>query len=363
MGGITDAIFGSSGSPSRVEDITPPEFASLRNPIADMLRQLMSMGGFSTAPGQYAAPLSSTEQSLVSRAGQTALSPLTLDPRVQGLIGQALGMAGSAPSFTGAEQGLMGQISQLAGPSALTGAASQQLQQIISGQGLSPDSNPFLSATIDAATRPLVETFQQQTMPGLRSMFTAAGQQVQGLGSSPFSEALALERTGLANAIGDVSTNIAGQNYQAERARQMQAALAAPTFGLQQLQAPLAGLDALLGSRALGEQISGSQLNRIAQGINTSIAPRAAEQQINMGELERLSQGLQTVALPRLIQQYGIDMGIEEFRRRQQSLLTALQLAGGLASPNAVMIPGQPGSSGLLGGLLSGFGAGVGAGF
>lgn len=265
MGGVSDAIFGSGGESSSVEDITPPEFVGLRGPIASQLQQIFSAGGLPAASGPYAAPLTPTEQSLVS------------------------------------------QIGQAAGPSPLINAASQQLQSVISGQGLSPDSNPFLAATIDAAIRPIIETFEQDTLPGLRGLFTRAGQQVQNLGSSPFAEALARERTGVANAIGDVATNLAGQNFQAERARQQEAAIAAPAFA--------------------------------------------------QADLERISQGLEAVALPRLVEQYGIDMGIEEFRRRQESLLQALQIAGGLASPTAAVLPGQAPTTGLLGALVSGFGS------
>lgn len=269
MGGITDTLFGSEGEPARVEDITPSQFRNLRGPTAGALQGILEGGGVPAFEGPMFAPITGTEQNLVDQIGQMA-----------------------------------GQRSEL------TDAARQQMQQTISGANLSPESNPFLAQTIDAASRPIIENFEQDTLPGLRSLFTRSGQQVQNLGSSPFAEALARERVGVANALGDVGTEIAGQNFQAERSRQQQATQAAPQF--------------------------------------------------DRAELDRVVQGLQSVALPRMIEQLGIDRGLEEFRRRQQSLLQAIQAAGSLGSPQTVQTPGTQGSTGLVGGLATGIAGGAG---
>lgn len=358
MGGVLDAIFGSEGESSSVEDITPPEFIGLRGPTASQLQRIFSSGGLPAAPGPFAAPLTTTEQSLVSRAGQLA-GPSPLFDAASQQLQQTIGGQGmpQSPLYDPASQQLQQTIAgQGFRRSPLYDAASQQLQQVISGQGLSPDSNPFLAATIDAATRPILETFEQDTLPGLRGLFTRAGQQVQNLGSSPFAEALARERTGVANAIGDVATNLAGQNFQAERARQQQAATLGTTLAEQAFQAERARQQegATLGA-TLAEQAA--QAERARQQQATLAAPAFGQ-----AELERIAQGLETVALPRLVEQYGIDMGIEEFRRRQQSLLEALRIAGGLASPTAAVLPGQAPTTGLLGELVSGFGEGAGRG-
>src|SRR5690606_16231356 len=131
-----------------------------------------------------------------------------------------------------------------------------------------------LQSAIDAAQQPLMQAFQEQTIPQLKAQFTAAGQMIQPQGSSPFDMAAARATSGLMDALGDVGTRMAFANYDAERARQLQAA----GLGIQQGQVDQTGRlqqmglqtqagQALgqLGLGAAGLQQQGDQANQLAQ--------------------------------------------------------------------------------------------------
>ncbi|MFN4261960.1 MAG: hypothetical protein ACK4RK_21985 [Gemmataceae bacterium] len=206
------------------------------------------------------------------------------------------------------EEALLAQAFGQSMASPFMDAAGQHFQNVMGGQFLTPDSNPFLQDAIAAAQRPVLEAFQDTVMPQLAAQFTRAGHMIQPKASSPFDMASALSSRGLANALGDISTNMAFGNYQAERSR----------------------MDA---AGAMLPQIEEAQLNRTIQG-------------------------LQTQALPRMIQELGIERGMQEFQRRIDVLLTALAQAGSLAQPQVTTVPGTPGTAGtpgLLGGALQAF--------
>ncbi len=237
-------LFGGSEQKSGPVETTPEAFKALQGPIADVLKNLFT-GGAGTFtgvqdPSRFSAPLAGGESNLL--------------------------------------QGLAGMFGQGGDP---TGTAAQSLlQNTLSGNFLSPESNPFLQAQIAAAQRPLIEQFQDVAMPRLQSQFTAAGQRTQPGSSSAFDRAAAIATRGLFNNLGDISTNLTGQNFQAERARQQEA---------------------------------------ITQSS-----------QLRGQEIQNTIQSLQAQALPRLIEQFGIDKGLEEFNNRMDVILKAIQLAQGL---------------------------------
>ncbi|TVR78992.1 MAG: hypothetical protein EA405_13665 [Rhodospirillales bacterium] len=273
MGGIARGLFGSkgkAGTPAQVVDTTPDEFVGLRGPVADALSGLISSGGGPQFQGPFAAPMTGNEQTLLQ---------------------QAFGQTVNAPG---------------------TDAASQFLTQVLGGQFLTPDSNPFLQQAIQAAQRPVLEQFQDAVMPRLQAQFTRAGQFTQPQASSPFDMAAALSSRGLANALGDISTNMSFGNFQAERGRQQEAAQLLPA--------------------------------------------------IESEQLDRTMRGLQAQALPRMIQELGIERGMQEFQRRVDVLLTAIAQAGTLAQAQPATLPGTPGTAGSPGFLPAFLAAGARAG-
>ncbi len=287
MSFLSDLFGGSEQTQtSSPTETTPEAFKALQGPIADVLKLLFGgMGGAQAGAAGGGA---------FTGVGDTSqfVSPIT-----------------------GNEQMLVDRISSLLGGGGINEEAKGLLSQTLSGKFLDPASNPFLQATIEAAQRPLLEQFRDVTDPGLRGAFTAADQRVQGEGSSAFARARAIESRGLFSALGDISTNIAGQNFQQERARQVQAITQS---------GPLS-----------------------AQEINSTI------------------QGLQAVALPRLIEQFGIDRGLEEFNRRIDTVLKAISLAQGLPlfAQGQVSTGTSSTSPNIFGTLISGLGVAFPKGF
>jgi len=251
-----DLLFGSSGTPSQVVDVTPDSWNALQPQVAGGISGLLSSGGGDAFTGPMTAGITSNEQMVLNN--------------VMGV--------GAQPSAT---QGALGTLSGTA-----TGS-------------MDPNTNPMLASLIQTAQRPIIEQFQEEVVPGLRSQFTQAGQQIQGEGSSPFQMAGARAASGFASALGDTATQVTS----GERDRQQQAAMAIPGLERQQVDTMLATLEAQ--------------------------------------------------ALPRLIEQLGIDRGMEEFRRREQQLLQALSLGAGVSAPNTVVLEGQAGTPGLVQGAVA----------
>ena len=102
--------------------------------------------------------------------------------------------------------------------------AQQAFGQSLTGVGQTAGGaflggSPYRDQMIQAATRPLMQQFEQSTLPALQSAFSRAGR--YGSGAQERAIGQATEATG--RAIGDISTQIAAQDYARERALQVQA--------------------------------------------------------------------------------------------------------------------------------------------
>ena len=79
--------------------------------------------------------------------------------------------------------------------------------------------NPYQQQMIEAATRPLVSQYSNQVLPGIASLYSKSGR----YGSGAMQSALGQATEQYGRALGDVSANIVGTQYDQERARQQQA--------------------------------------------------------------------------------------------------------------------------------------------
>lgn len=190
-----------------------------------------------------------------------------------------------AAPVTGQQQGLIDQAVGSVGPGGnpLMDAATGMLQSTLAGNYLSPDSNPFLKASVTAAQDPLMQDFSRTIVPQLLARFTAAGQQVQGGGSSAFANAANNSASDLERNLGNIAAQMYGANYTTERANQMQAATQANT--------------------------------------------------ISNDSMTRLQSALQAASLPQLTADLGIQRGLAEYNTRMNSVLQAIQLALGGTQP------------------------------
>jgi hypothetical protein len=122
-------------------------------------------------------------------------------------------------------------LDALAAQEQMARAGSQSLQQSreafgeamgglsFTGMGGFLQGSPYRDLMIQAATRPLLQQFEQTTLPGIQSAFSRAGR--YGSGAQERAIGQATEATG--RAIGDISSQIAAADYARERGLQQQA--------------------------------------------------------------------------------------------------------------------------------------------
>lgn len=123
--------------------------------------------------------------------------------------------------FSGETQQALDLTTQraLAGSPLMT-SAQQGAQQIVEGRGV----NPFLAPAVQAATQPLFEQFQQQTIPGLTSSFAAIGRSGSGAENNALQQAV----TNFSRGVGEQATRAALAASEGEAARQFAAIQGAP---------------------------------------------------------------------------------------------------------------------------------------
>lgn len=126
------------------------------------------------------------------------------------------------------ETGLQMQEQRALAGSPVTQAGQAMVQDTLEGDYLSA-GNPYFQQAVTAATRPMVETFNEDVLPGIQSGFSGAGRYGSGLqqrGQQRAGEALLRQ-------VGDVAGTMSASMYGDERDRQMQAGLLAPDMAAQ----------------------------------------------------------------------------------------------------------------------------------
>ena len=203
-------------------------------------------GAASTQPG--AGVYQQAAQGGMQVAGQQQL---------QNLYGQA-GMQPGQQVFGQAAQGQFGNM------------ATGQLANIAGGGFL--NSNPYQQQMMQAATRPLQQAFSEQVLPGISSLYSKSGR----LGSGSMERALGSATESYGRALGDVSSNLAGSQYQAERQLQQSALGQLAGVSAQDIATRLSGASSLEQAQraAIGQQagIAGQLAGLSAQDIQTRLA-------------------------------------------------------------------------------------------
>lgn len=162
-----------------------------------------------------------------------------------------------------------------------TGAGSDLLAKTAAG-GFLPQNgqlDPFTKAAIDASIAPFQRQQEEFLTRQLPSQFTQAGQNLGPGGSSAASRFGMIESANIAQRAAETGAQIAFQQREAERGRQQE-------------------------TIQLGQQ-----------------------------EIQTAVTNLQAQALPRLIQEMGIERGLQEFQNRTAALLQALAIASGTTTP------------------------------
>jgi len=266
---------------------------------------------------------------LYSQAGQIAPSSALQ----QAAAGQ-MPIAGQ-----GQLQNLFGAAGAQPGQNVFGAAAGGGFQNIATGQlaniagGSFLGGNPYQSAMMQAATRPLIQQFGETVLPGISSLYSRSGR----LGSGSMERALERSTEAFGRSLGDVTANLAGTQFQQERALQQQALGQLAGVSAQDIQTRLAGAGALEQAQraataqqaGIAGQLAGLSQQDIAnqlaasQALETSQRTGVAQQAGLAGQMAGLSQ--QDIA-NRLLGAQGLQQA------QQAALGTQLQAAGGLAS-------------------------------
>lgn len=133
-----------------------------------------------------------------------------------------------APMSGYSSASLNAMAQRAASGSPLMKSAQDELNKTISGQYLSA-GNPYFQQAVDAAARPIREAFAGEVMPGIDSNFSAAGRYGSGMQQEAYNDA----NTALGRQISDMASQMAYQNYAAERDNQMRGMLFAPEMANQ----------------------------------------------------------------------------------------------------------------------------------
>ncbi len=175
--------------------------------------------------------------------------------------------------------------------------------------------NPFIGDTINAAQRPVIDNFNEQVLPNLLASFAGTG----GVGSTLKAGFANQQARDLQRNLGDISTDISFNVFEAERQRQQQAQetiLGFENFGLdRQLQARTTNLNATqqTAQQLLDARIAaGGQATNLSQQRLDALAGRA------QGETQLSGQTGQALAAAA-----GNRVSLDALR--QQSLQGALQ--------------------------------------
>jgi len=191
--------------------------------------------------------------------GQTYVSP---SEQTLTALQQQENIARQASPFLGAAQGAY--LQSLGG-----------LSNTAAGQFL--NANPYQQQMMQAATRPLQQAFSEQVLPGISSLYSKSGR----LGSGSMERALGTVSEQFGRSLGDITSNIAGQQYQQERGLQQQAAL--QLANLAQAAPQIYGQQ-FLPSQTLG-QIGAQREAIAAQPLKEQMSRYAFEQQLPYQQL------------------------------------------------------------------------------
>lgn len=155
------------------------------------------------------------------------------------------------------------------------GSALGNLQQTAQGGFL--QGSPYQQQMIAAATRPLVQQFSENVVPTISSQFSRAGR----YGSGAMERALGTASESFGRALGDVTSNIVGQDYARERGFQQQALGFLPSAAA---QAPQFYAQQFLPSQTLAQV--GAQREAIAaQPLQEAIQRYQYQQQLPYAQL------------------------------------------------------------------------------
>lgn len=141
-------------------------------------------------------------------------------------------------------------------------AAGRNNADTLNGKYLTPDSNPYIGKTFDAAADAVTRQYQTATAPQTAGAMASAGR----YGSGAYNNQVKNNELGLGTTLGNLGTSIFGNNYQQERQNQMTAAGQAGGINSAQYINPAAALTA--GNQQQTQQQNTDLSNMAAYNYN-----------------------------------------------------------------------------------------------
>jgi hypothetical protein len=230
-------------------------------------------------PGQtFVSPSAATTESIAQQEAIARQQSPLLQQAQNAFMGGLSATSAASPLF----QNIYGQAQVQPGTDVYSQAAQGGFQNVASGQlaniagGSFLNANPYQQQMIQAATRPLEQQFSQSVLPGISSLYSKSGR----LGSGSMERALGTATEGFGRALGDVTANIAGTQFQAERGLQQQALGQLAGLSQQDIANRFAGAAGLQGAQqaGLGTQLqaagglASTQSTDLARQLQASLA-------------------------------------------------------------------------------------------
>lgn len=257
------------------------------------------------------------------------------------------------------------------GQSPLMGQTEDYLSNILKGSGNNLvnndptangsflNSNPYLSAMVDAASRATTRNYTQAVVPGLNSTFASGGR----FGSAAQLGALSTSEQNLGQTLSDQSTNIYGQNYAQERG--LMEAARARLQGIQEQQKSqavsllpqLSQIDRqnLLGNLDLQQNV-GQQRDAYAQALRDADINRwNYNQNLPAQKLQfyqQILQGTAGLGGQTQTQQSGASTGSRAFSGALGGAATGAAIGSAIPGVGTLIGGGVGGALGLLSGFF-----------
>lgn len=246
--------------------------------------------------------------------------------------------------------------------------SNQYLRQVGAGEFLTPDSNPFLRGSIEAAQRPVLDAYQQRIAPQLAAQFGGGF----GVGGSASMNAQRLAAEGVSRNLSDSATQAYASAYARERGlmdnanqflsgQQVQRGTALGQLQLGRAQ----GIDQsrLERGQSLAQSGLGFTNARVTGGSALADASNARAAGLSQNAAARGSQRLAAAqgllaggTLEQQTLERGADLARQQYDTQENRDLIQLQLASGLVGNNPVPLQGASRNrlAGAAGGALSG---------
>jgi hypothetical protein len=231
------SVFGSGGSGKSLSDIVgsgiatgsggaikPQQPATLPSPSSDIIAGLPALR---TGGGASGSNIDATLRPYLGMGLQRA-EQLFLGQQQPSLYPEQMYVSPSQETLDALAQ----QEALSRAPSPQLQAAQQAFGQALGQTGYTAaggflGANPFLQGAIQSATRPLVQQFQEQTLPSIASAYSRAGR----YGSGAMERALGTAQEATSRAIGDISAQMSAADYARERGLMQQAIGQQATLG------------------------------------------------------------------------------------------------------------------------------------